>query len=222
MKTSSYFTPKIKKALHKFFDKSSVSHLAKATGFALRKARKITAYNFVAGFLLCCSNGVNTYSEWARQIERLSGKTVKKQSLWERIHAGTVCFVRTLLEKLLVKQAFKGVKTQLFQCFKRVLVQDSTTLHLPDCLAHLFPGPVVRGVQRATARIQSLIDVKRMQFLEFGLGAYTQNDQSASADMLHVVKKGICSSGTWGIFLCRSLKSSKPPRWTFSLAFALE
>jgi hypothetical protein len=74
---------------------------------------------------------VNTYVEWARQIGRLSGKTVTKQALWERIHAGTVCFVRTLLEKLLLKQAFKAVPSTLFKSFKRVLLQDSTTLSLP-------------------------------------------------------------------------------------------
>ena len=53
MKTSSYFSPKVKKQLDKFFDKASMTRLGKACGFILRKVQKITAYNFVEGFLLC-------------------------------------------------------------------------------------------------------------------------------------------------------------------------
>lgn len=206
MKTSSYFDTKVKKALSKFFDKSAMSRVARECGFLLRKAKKITAFNFVAGFLLCCSKGVNTYEQWARHIGLLSGKTLSKQALWERLHEGTVDFVRTLVEKLLLKQAFKAVPSALFKHFKGVILQDSTTLHLPDSLSHLFPGPVVRGVKKATARMQSIIDVKRMQFLEFSLGAYTQNDQSASPDILKVVRKGDLLIRDLGYFVLRVLQ----------------
>lgn len=69
-------------------------------------------------------------------------------------------------------------------------MQDSTTLRLPQFLADLFPGNVVKGVQKAIARIQAVIDIKKMQFVDFKLGAYTQNDQSASKDILAVAQKG--------------------------------
>ena len=34
----------------------------------------------------------NTLTEWARQISLLSGQSVTKQALWERIHEKTVAF----------------------------------------------------------------------------------------------------------------------------------
>jgi hypothetical protein len=190
MKKSSYFPAKVKKELEKFFNKSSMSRLAKTCGFTLRRAQKITAYNFVAAFLLQCSKGVNTFSEWAGQITLLSGKPLTKQGLWERIHQGSATFARDLLRQLLLRRAFLKRKNQLFSAFKRVVLQDSTTLKLPDNLRDLFPGNRSKGVQKAVARIQSMIEIKKMQFLDFVLGAYTQNDQGAGASILEVVKKG--------------------------------
>lgn len=78
----------------------------------------------------------------------------------------------------------------LFDCFGKVLLQDSTTLRLPQFLADLFPGSVVNGVQKAIARLQAVIDIKKMQFVGFKLGAYIENDQSASKDILAVAQKG--------------------------------
>lgn len=190
MKNSSYFDPKVKKKLNEFFDKTSMSRLAKTSGFLKRKAKKITAFNFVAAFLICCSKGQNTYSEWARQITLLSGISLTRQALWERVHEGSVAFAKSLLEKLLLKQAFTTKNTSVFSDFKRVLLGDSTTLRLPDSLRDVFPGSTVKGVQRACARIQTIIELKTMRFLKFTLGAFTDNDQGASKSILDIVKKG--------------------------------
>src|SRR5215213_6897305 len=117
MRPSSYFDPKVKKKLNEFFDKSSMNRIAKAKGFQMRKAKKINAFNFVASFMICCSKGHNTFSEWARQITLLSGKLTTRQAIWDRIHEGTSAFAQSLLEKLLLKQAFIAKNTELFEDF---------------------------------------------------------------------------------------------------------
>ncbi|MBO9683754.1 MAG: hypothetical protein J7502_13985 [Flavisolibacter sp.] len=60
MKTSSYFLGKVKENLAQFFDKPVFKRLSEKSGFCRRKARKITAYAFVVGFIesalkKCCS-----------------------------------------------------------------------------------------------------------------------------------------------------------------------
>ena len=133
---------------------------------------------------------MNTFSEWALQISLLSGKRVSKQGVFDRLHARATAFAENLLKKALLQQIGKISGTELFEGFKRVLLQDSTTLKLPQKLAAVFPGNHSRGEQKAVARIQNIFDIKAMKYLRFSLGAFTQNDQSASGDILSLVKKG--------------------------------
>lgn len=184
------FQPQGKKKLGKFFDKSAINRIGKSSGFIKRKSKKISAYHFVVGFLVSCCNGMNTFSEWALQISLLSGNRVSKQGVFDRLHAGATAFAKQLLKKALLQQSGRRFNSRLFECFKRVLLQDSTTLKLPQELASVFPGNHSRGEQKAVARIQNIVDIKVMKYIRFSLGAFTQNDQSASGDILSLVRKG--------------------------------
>ena len=179
-----------KKNFDKFFDKSVITRIGKRSGFVQRKPKKISAYHFVVGFIISCCIGNYTFSEWAFQIGLLSGKRVSKQGVFDRLHASTTVFAKQLLEEALLQQAVKDFTSSLFKAFGKVLLQDSTTLRLPQILAAMFPGNHSRGVQKAVARIQSILDIKAMKFIEFSLGAFTQNDQSASGSIISLVKKG--------------------------------
>ena len=179
-----------KKNFDKFFDKSVINRIAKLSCFVQRKSKKISAYYFVIGFLISCCNGNSTFSEWALQISLLNGQGVSKQAVFDRLHTYTVAFAQQLLEQVLLQQSGKGFPSGLFKGFGKVLLQDSTTLHLPQVLSALFPGNYSRGAQKAVARIQSIFDIKAMRFIDFSLGAFTQNDQSSSGSIIPLVKKG--------------------------------
>jgi Transposase DDE domain len=142
------------------------------------------------GFIISCCIGNNTFSQWALQISLLSGKRLSKQGVFDRLHAGATAFAGQLLEQVLLQQSGKHFVSGLFKCFGKVLLQDSTTLRLPQVLSALFPGNHSRGEQKAVARIQSILDIKAMRFIEFSLGAFTQNDQGASKEILPLIKKG--------------------------------
>lgn len=124
------------------------------------------------------------------QIGFLSGKCVSKQGLFERIQNNATAFAKALLEQVLLQQSAKEFTAGLFTGFGKVLLQDSTTLRLPQVLSSVFPGNHSRGEQKAVARIQSIIDIKAMKFIDFVLGSFTQNDQSASSTVTAFVKKG--------------------------------
>src|SRR6266487_4516459 len=130
MKTSSHFNSKVKKNFEKFFDKSVIDKTAKSSGFFKRKAKKISAFNFVLGFILWSSKQHNTSTEWAIQIGMIIKKKLSRQGTFDRIPDKAAVFARQLLQKLMAKQRCDQAKPPkgLSASFGKVLVQGSTTL----------------------------------------------------------------------------------------------
>lgn len=102
----------------------------------------------------------------------------------------TVSFAEKIFSAT-INAKLKTVKeASLFKSFKRVLLQDSTTLSLPDSLVSHFPGNVTNGKQKAVGRLQCIINITKMQWLHLSLDAFTNNDQSASGIILPLLQKG--------------------------------
>jgi Transposase DDE domain len=201
------FQHECKKNFYSFFESSEIKRLSKESGFSKRKAKKISAINFVVGFFLMALQNSNTYSNWAHQISLLSSRIISKQGLCERMGKPAVKLVLSLLEKQ-VKQAYQTVRSKdLFAQFKRVLIQDSTTLNLPKELANQFPGNKAKGRQRAVARIQSVYDLIHNRFCFFGLHSYVENDQSAAMQLIHYLKAGDLLIRDLGYFTLMSIEN---------------
>jgi hypothetical protein len=190
MKTSNYFSSNVKQKFEKFFDRASLTRLGKTSGFIQRDSKKITAYSFVAGFIECCIGGSNTFSAWASAISSITGKSLTKQGLHERMTSQAVDYCKAAFQHTLTAKLKSLTDSRLFKTFKRVLLQDSTTLKLPPSLSQQFPGNCSRGVQKAVARLQCLLNLRTLQWVSMELKAFTDNDQGASGQVLPLLRKG--------------------------------
>lgn len=167
---------------------------ARVSGFKQRKEQKIRGKWMIIGFFLLALQSKHTLQGWAEQLCLLNGKTVSRQAVWERINDG---FIRFLL--LVLKYEFnhqcaldhKKMKAHpALRRYKRILLQDSTTIALPDALSRWYPGNVSAGKQKAVLKIQVIYDLVSHRFVHFEITPFTANDQSKSDDIITVSRQG--------------------------------
>lgn len=206
MKTNSYFTGKLKEKFEKFFDKKALTRLGKTSGFVQRISKKITPFAFVAAFIDCCTKRTYSFGAWAAAIGSITGKTVSKQALFERLNDRAVKLTKEAFSHVLATRLKAVGTTGVFTHFKRVLLQDSTTLSLPDSLVKHFPGNRSLGVQKAVARLQCVLNLSNMQWLSVELKSYTDNDQGASGQVVPMLRKGDLLIRDLGYFVLDSLQ----------------
>lgn len=157
------------------------------SNFYKRQPNKITASSLLESFWRMHQKGKNTLSNWCTQLQGIIGEQVSEQSLNERLNARAVSLAKKVLnealnlkidEKKLEKEKARfGKKLDLFN---RILIRDSTTQQLPSHLKDSFAGSHSQGKATAIVRIQALFDYTAARWLDFEIGAYTDNDQKAA------------------------------------------
>jgi hypothetical protein len=171
----------------------NINKIARGCEFIKRRSGKISPKNLIVGFMIMVSKQRNTYSDWATEVGLLENKTISKQSLNERIQPQTEELIKEVVEKTM-SEKMQQLPTKkirgVLKHFKQVKIDDSTTLHLPDELAAVFPGNVSRGQKKAQAKIHAMFNLSANIFSFFHLHSFSNNDQSLSANVLPYLQKG--------------------------------
>jgi hypothetical protein len=168
---------------------------AKESKFQKRKAQKIDGKTLLLAFLVMALQGNNSFLLWAVNVNFITGERVSKQAIWKRITSCFTQFLKAVLSDAFKQQVgcdhnkiMKGVVK--LNAYKRILIQDSTVIALPDWLCWCFPGCTAQGIRRSQLKIQVVFDLKSNTFIHFEITPYTANDQSKAEDILTIAKKG--------------------------------
>jgi hypothetical protein len=192
----------------------SVEEIAKQSGYYLQAAKKIEAYSLIFGFFKMMQNGSNSVRLWALQIGLVTGSTVAKSSVHDRLGPRTVDFVASLLNRIMSdrtnelrqsKPSMPGQKS-LLEKFKNVYLGDSTCEKLPGNLQEEFPSSYSHGKSAATLRIQTIYNYTLERFERFVLGSFRENDQSAADLILEVAHAGDLVLRDMGYFVLENLR----------------
>jgi len=140
--------------------------------------------------MLMMGEGSKSYWSWARSLTTVIGKTVSKQAIFSRMSMAWVKTVKSLLQEVIGQQTRTKIKHQLFEHFKNVWLQDSTTLHLPDVLAAKFKGNISRGKQKAVAKLNVIIHAISGLCPVMEWSSFTRNEQDLSKSILNIAKAG--------------------------------
>jgi len=172
------------------FTEEVLDELARHSGFVKRRSNKLTPMALVSCLLHFIAQPKISFRMWASWIT-MNFARVSKQALWKRIDANAVEFLKTLMCRQL-KETTGGSMLRgrgVFSTFSKVLVQDSTTIHLPDKFQDVFPGSANRHAAYATMKIQLIYDLLADVPFSFSISSFRRNDQAASPDILGLIKE---------------------------------
>lgn len=173
-------------------DRASLFLKAGEVGF-IRRIRKFDPVDFIKTLCLMALYTSISLEICATALGLVAGSVLSKQALAKRINSRCVAFVQSVLLALTLRaSALQPLRDKgAFAPFRRVLLQDSTALSVPESLAWVFPGASnQRKKKTAILKIQVIHDLLSERYLHFGLSGFTRNDQSASPDILPLAAPG--------------------------------
>ncbi len=166
--------------------------MARRTGF-LKRLRKIKPFLFLHALAVAAFGAAPSFRSIALTLSLLSSQTITKQAIAKKMDYECIHFLRSAVFALIQRlSTFHNLRqTEVFQPFRRVLIQDSTQIRLAKHLANHFPGPANQNRKDGAAlKIQAVYDLLGESFSYFRLSGFTRTDQMASADILSIAEPG--------------------------------
>ncbi len=166
--------------------------LARRTGLVRRCPRKVHPLSFLQTCCLLATQRNVSLAGWACLWGMLTTSTLSKQAVAKRCSAGAVDFLRLILQTVLAGLWRPPASVpKALRSFRRVLIQDSTTLALAPKLAARFPGSCNQWQKgMASLKIQTVYDLLSETFVHFALTPFTTNDHKASPMILELAHPG--------------------------------
>jgi hypothetical protein len=158
--------------------------LSLETGF-VQRVRKIDSLDFLYSLVSESMNGITSYNDIACLIEIENRTSISRQAIWKKVTEKCANYFKLVLALIILSKANKQLPNRkLTQYkFKRILIQDSTIVRLPQRLFGLFSGVSNGHSAVCNARIQGIFDLVSGRFISFTINPYSKNDLDSAPDM---------------------------------------
>lgn len=161
------------------FDECYFNQIALNTNFK-KRVRTLTCFDFIFALIVNASNTVMSYNTLASSIAEDLRKFVTKQALQKTMIKDEFMDCLEAIYKDVLLSKLKLNCKKLKGKYKRIVIQDSTIVHLPQRLFSIFSGVSNGLVQVANARIQIALDILCNHIIHFSLDSYSTNDIKAA------------------------------------------
>ena len=146
-----------------------------------KRFRTLMGIDYVFALIVNASNKVISYNTMAGSLAVDAGKSVTKQALHKVMTKKSFLkFFEQIFNDVLLKKILSDSKN-IQHRFKRVLIQDSTIIKLPNRLFAEFSGVKNGFTQVANARIQFALNILLNNCIHFFLDSYSVNDIASKA-----------------------------------------
>jgi hypothetical protein len=182
--------------------------LGRVSGFIRRKCRKLDVGLLCKALAGLAGMGALTLELIVQTLGILGHPAYSAQALCKRVGPGLESFLLAVIAAVFRRHADAMLAPGCFAPFRRVLVQDSTTIALPDRFASAFPGCVSQSSRTfSQLKLQCVFDLVQLGLAQFSFSGFTRNDQAAAADILAIARRGDLVLRDLGYFSIQTLAS---------------
>jgi len=165
--------------------------LGRASGFIRRTCRKLDVGLLCKALAGLAGMGTLTLDLIVQTLGLMGHSTYSAQALCKRVGPGLERFLLAATTAVFRRHADEMLAQGSFSSFRRGLLQDSTTMALPDRFASAFPGCVSQSRRTLSQiQLQGVFDLVKLSLAQFSFSAFTRNDQAAAGDILAIARRG--------------------------------
>ncbi len=171
-----------------FFSISRLNEIARKTEFVIRDSRKFRPENFLLSLLKSVCSGKASFNQLAMSLGG-SAPAISRQGVHKRINRFAVAFLIQIISDLLTNHSADVLEEFSRSGFKRILVEDSSTLRLPKANAELFPAHGNASGSTAGVKCDLCYDLLSQQPVGFDLHRATEQDRTIGRDTLALARR---------------------------------
>jgi len=166
----------------RLFSKKMIENISNETGFIIRTSSKMTGLIFLISILSSsCYGSHSTLEKMSEIVTRVSHKIkISAQALMKRINRkSSVDFLKIIYSKVLKEKlsTLQEAPAELLAHFKKVLIQDSSSVTLNEKLQEHFKGSGGRS-SKSTAKLDVIYDWKAKDYEQITLTDQGEADQT--------------------------------------------
>ncbi len=186
----------------------TVRRIAYETKFVERRLKEISPEDFVDYLCAESVKGTVSYNDLAAKIAVEEGHSASRQAYFDRMDDDCVLFFKRILEEVMKTKydTEELTDSEFAKGYKRILIQDSTIIRLPQKLFEIFSGVKNAGVSVCNARIQGVYDLQEGKFVYFSIDSYSKNDLAATFDF--TLQKGDLMLRDRGYFILSAISKA--------------
>ncbi len=161
-----------------------IRRIAHETKFVERCWKKISPEDFVDYLCSESVKGTVSYNDLAAKIAVEEGHSASRQAYFERMDDDCILFFKRILEEVMKTKydTEELTDSESVKGYKRILIQDSTIVRLPQKLFEIYSGVKNADAIACNARIQGVYDLLAGNFVYFSIDTYTRSDLAAVFD----------------------------------------
>lgn len=199
-KVENQVATQIKKLFHSILLKDELDKIAKTSKFITRK-RELSSFAIVAVLMIGCSGSrdISSLETISCYLSKWFNIKMKSQSLQGRLNKKEcAAFMKEVAIKVMTHEASKSINKLLknntkmnskHALYKRVLLQDSTVISLPETVARIFKG-CGGSASKAAIKCDVIIDQVSHLIVRIKCIAGRVPDSSLSSDIIGYLEEG--------------------------------